>query len=169
MTPQHSCLPWRPFRHGMTFRAYVSSICSNIHISAYIFGKNRFKKLAFHALFRSLDHWILRTLHRLSRRLFYQSRLSDPPVYPPGEIGVFKYLILGALGPPGTPPLLHFSNYFKTKNRPFFDSSSWAVPMTWRSSGRKSLYHFLNDGTNRLGNWFQQGRGNLLTTIKVPK
>ena len=137
MTPQHSYLPWRRFRYGMTIRAYVSNICSNIHICAYVFGNYRFKKLIYQALFRSLDHWILRTLHRLSRRLFYQSLLSDLPVYPPGEIGVFKYLILGALGQPGIPPLIHFTNYSKTKSRPFFYPSSWAVPMTWRSSERK--------------------------------
>ena len=169
MTPQHSCPPWRPFRYGMTSRVYLSSKCSNIHISAYIFGKNRFKKLAYQALFRSLDHWILRTLHRLSRRLFYQSRLSDPPVYPPGKIGVFDHLIYGALSPPGTSPLVNFSNYSKSKNRPFFNPSSWTVPMTWRSSERKSFYHFLNDGTNRLRNWFKHGCRDQKSTITVPK
>ena len=137
MTPQHSCLPWRPFRYGMMSRAYVSSKCYKLRIGAFNSSFYRPKMCIYKALCRLLDHWILLTLHRLSRRLFYLSRLSDPPVYPPGEIGVLKYLILGALGPPGTPSLIHFTKYSKTKNRPFFNPSSWAVPMTWRSSERK--------------------------------
>lgn len=137
MTPQHSCLPWRPFRYGMTIRAYGSSICSNIHFSAYIFGNYRFIRFAYQALSRSLDHWSFRILQCLNRRLLHRTHLSDPPVHPPGTIGVLNHLTSGALSPPGALPLLHFSNYSKTKNRPFFNPSSWAVPMTWRSSERK--------------------------------
>ena len=137
MTPQHSCPPWRPFRYGMTSRVYLSSKCHNLRIGAYLSRHYRFILLSYQALLRSLNYWVLHILQSLDRRLYHRTSLFDPPVCPPGKIGVFDHLIYGALSPPGTSPLVNFSNYSKSKNRPFFNPSSWTVPMTWRSSERK--------------------------------
>ena len=46
------------------------------------------------------------------------------------EISEYRY------SPPGDPPRCKFTNYLKTKNRPFFNPFSWTVSATWRSPER---------------------------------
>ena len=137
MTPQHSCLPWRPFRYGMTAKAYICMECHATHICAIY---SRLNSITFRSTIPALS-----AASRLIRYCFhiFESRLWKCTPHLPK----FRYFsggnqnllcsALHSLDPPGDPPWCKFSNYLNTKNRPFFNPSSWAVPMTRRSSERK--------------------------------
>jgi hypothetical protein len=137
MTPQHSSLPGRSFHFGMTAQAYLSMECYRSHIYAIFSGIFNAKNssfgygfLPFNRLVRYCFHCFERWLRKYAYHLF-----------------LFSYLIrckpklcckaLYVLDLPGGPPWYKFTNYLKTKNRPFFNPSSWTVPVTWRSPERK--------------------------------
>jgi hypothetical protein len=136
MTPQRSSSSGRAFRYGMTAQAYMRIKCHYIYI---------------YALYSSLYNVILRsaipTLSVASRLAWYcfhcferwVSKYTHYPLKFRYLLGGNKNLIrapLQTLHSPGGPPRHKFTNYLKTKNRPFFNPFSWTVPVTWRSPER---------------------------------
>ena len=163
MTPQHSFLPGRSSPFGTTTQVYMRMECYNLHIHAIFNGVSN----AINSSFR----YGYSLVNRLGRLCFYC--LGKCLMYLGHHSAWVSVSFLGRqlaqavarhlLHPPGEPPGYRFTNYLNTKNRPFINPSSWAVPATWRLPERKSFYHFLIGGTNRLRNWFQHGCRNLPT------
>jgi hypothetical protein len=136
MTPQHSYPPGRSFHWGMTAQAYECMECYYVHI---------------HALYSNLYNVTLRSAipttavaSRFVRYCFY--------CFPKWLIYLGQHLAWAfiscrwqqlahatarhLLDPPEDPPWYKFTNYLNAKNRPFFNPSSWTVPVTWRSLER---------------------------------
>ena len=136
MTPQHSSLPGRSFHFGMTAQAYICNECYRSHTNAIcskifnaiksglIYGyspANRLVRYCFHGF----QKWLRKYAYHLLV-IRHLSRGNQNLICP----------ALDTLDPPGGPPWCKFTNYLKTKNRPFFNPSSWTVPVTWRSPER---------------------------------
>ena len=137
MTPQHSSLPGRSFHFGTTTQVYMRMKCYNIHIHAIF---NRVSNAIYsnfrygYFLVNCLVHYCFHSFPKWLRKYAY-------------HLFLFSYLIrckpklcckaLYVLDLPGGPPWCKFTNYLKTKNRPFFNPSSWTVLVTWRSPERK--------------------------------
>ena len=137
MTPQHSSLPGRSFRFGMTAQAYICNECYRSHtnaISSKIFNAinsgliygyspaNRLVRYCFHCF----QKWLIYLGQHLAW-VFISCRWKQ----------LAQATTWHLLNPPGDPLWYKFTNYLKTKNRPFFNPSSWTVPVTWRSPERK--------------------------------
>ena len=136
MTPQHSSLPGRAFPFGMTAQAYICNECYRSHTSA-IYSKIynainsglRYRYSPANRMFRYCFHCFQEWLIYLGQHLawvFISCRWQQ----------LAQATTRHLLNPPGDPPWCKFTNYLKTKNRPFFNPSSWTVPVTWRSPER---------------------------------
>ena len=136
MTPQYSSSSGRAFRYGMTAQAYLRIKCYRLYINATYSGIYN----AINSGFR-IGHSLV---NRLGTHCFYCSGkclmylghhsawVSVSFLWQQLAQAVARHL----LDPPGGPPRHKFTNYLKTKNRPFFNPFSWTVPATWRSPER---------------------------------
>jgi hypothetical protein len=136
MTPQHSYPPGRALPSGMTTQ-YLRMKCYTKHINAKcskIFNTtnsgSRYHYLPAHRLVRYCFHCFKKCLTQYVHHLL---KFSFPHRGKPRLCCSALY----TLHPPGDPPWYKFTNYLNTKNRPFFNPSSWTIPMTWRSPERK--------------------------------
>ena len=123
MTPQQSYPPSCMFLHGMNSCGYMSSICIqyyNFASSITTYGDTmsyltqsialviRFIRHSFHCF----EKW----LHCCAFHLFHFR-------HQPKNKLMQLSIILHILSPPGEPPWYQFTNYLKTKNRPFINPS----------------------------------------------
>jgi hypothetical protein len=137
MTPQHSSSPGRAVPCGITAQAYMRIKCYLLHLHAINNRVNnainsgfRYRYLPVHRLVRYCFHCFQK---RLTHYVHHLLRISFPHRGNPTLCCTALYVP----HPPGRPPWYKFTNYLKTKNRPFYNPSSWAVPVTWRSLERK--------------------------------
>ena len=145
MTPQHSSLPGQAFRYGMTTQTYMRIKCHFVHIYAL------YKSLSNVTLGSTIP--TLSVALRLVRYCFhcFQERFIYLGQHLAWVFILCRWQQLAQanarhlLDPPGGPPWCKFTNYLKTKNRPFYNPCPRAIPKAWRSSERRNfLNHFLS-------------------------
>ena len=163
MTPQYSFPPGCVLHYGMTAQTYTCMKCYLLHIHAVNYRLSNATNIGSRYRYLPVYRLVRHCFHCFHKWLIYLGHNSAW-----GFISCLWQKLVQAtyrhlLNPPGDPPWCKSANYLNTKNRPFFNPSSWTVPVTWRSFERSSFYHFLSGGTNRLRNWFQHGCRNLLT------
>jgi hypothetical protein len=136
MSPQHSFPPGRALHYGMTAQVYICMKCYTLHNHAVNYrlsnatnSGSRYRyppanRLALYC-FHCFHKWLIYLGHHLAWVFISCSwqKLAQATTW---------YLLY----PPGGPPRHKFTNYLKTKNRPFFNPFSWTVPVTWRSPER---------------------------------
>ena len=136
MTPQYSSLPDRALPFGATAQAYMCMECCRLQLNAIICRVNNAINSSFRYRYLPANRLVRYCFHCLEKRLrhyaHYLLKLSLPHRGNPTLCCNAFY----TLHPPGGPPWYKFTNYLKTKNRPFFNPSSWAVLVTWRSPER---------------------------------
>ena len=135
MTPQHSS-PGRALPSGMTTQAYTCMKCCSLHIHAVncrLSNVTLHDALSLHSagisFFRfSLQCFYVWLCHYVNHLFWLWHEFACIH----GSHTSFFY----TLHPPGDPLWCKFTNYLKTKNRPFFNPSSWTILVTWRSPER---------------------------------
>ena len=136
MTPQHSYPPGRAFHWGMTAQAYECMKCYILHHNAVYCRVSNAKNSALRYSCSIFNHLVRYSFHcflmRLTNYAHHLLRIS----FPHRGKSTLYCSALYTLHPPGEPPWYKFTNYLNTKNRPFFNPSSWTVPVTWRSLER---------------------------------
>jgi hypothetical protein len=136
MNPQHFSLLGRAFPWGMTAQAYLRIECYRSHFNA-VYKKilnatnsgfryryspaNRLVRYCFHCFHK----WLIYLWHHLAWVCISCSWQK-----------LAQAITWHLLDPPGDPPWYKFTNYLNTKNRPFFNPSSWTFPVAWRSLER---------------------------------
>jgi hypothetical protein len=163
MSPQHSFLPGRSSPFGTTTQVYMRMECYNLHIHAIFNGVSNAINSSFRYGYSPVNLLVQYCFHCFLKWLIYIGQHLAWVIISCCWQQLAQATTRHLLNPPGDPPWCKFTNYLKTKNRPFINPFSWTVPATWRSPERKSFYHFLTGGTNRLRNWFRHGCRNLPT------
>ena len=137
MTPQHSSPPGRAFRFGMFARLYRCMKCYLKHAAALDSRLNNVSLRGATPVLSVSSGMVRYCFNCFEKRLIYLGHHLFGSMHSCPWMMAQYYCAPCALDPPGSPPWCNFTNYSNTKNRPFINPSSWAVPVTWRSSERK--------------------------------